>query len=480
MKLTKSKTPILTVSGAVIFSAVSIQAAEYTVKPGEFKQTIQLKAMAMPEMGGDAGYTVSIKPEVWKAFKIEKFLPHGSKVKKGDKLIWIDTQALDKKIEESVKEREKQKLALNKAEMELEELRASTQESLTKAELEYERFLENYDYYKKVTKPQMTADVDYTVERAKNFLSYSQEELDQLLKMYDEDGLTEETEEIIIKRAKHGLTRSQKNLENEERVANYQKTIKSPRSDADWATSAVTEKRNFELTKKKLPLELKIKELDFEKLKRNDVNAEKQLNDLKADRDLMEFQSPAAGLVYLGEFKDGKWLKDAASKVLRKGGDVPSRMTLLTIVPTDTKLKFNAFLSEKQKRNFNADQNGNLRLESNPWVSTPVKASFVSEYPNFSHQWLVSFSPKEGAGSETLSDAMIGSKANISIVTANADDVLSVPTSAVKSNPDGTYSVKVKMAEGEPKVTEVVLGRQAGDKVEIISGLENDQVIITP
>ncbi len=482
MKPFKSNSLVFTVAGALALSSISIPAAEHTVKSGPFEQTIQLQATGMPivELGENAIHPISIKPEVWSVVKIEKFLPHGSSVKKGEKLFWIDTEALDKKIEAFTKERVKQRLVLNKAEIDLASKKAATAESLAKAKLDYERFQENYDYYKKVTKPQQAIDTEYKVKRAKDYLSYTQEELDQLLKMYDEDGLTEETEEIIITRSKHSLADSQRNVEKEERVAHYKKSIATPRNDADWSISAVTKKRVYELTQKKLPIDLKLKELDLAKLKSDDEKAEKQLNDLKADRALMEFKAPADGVLYLGEFQGGKWLTEEANKIVRKGGVIPASMTLMTIVPVDAKLKFNAFLSEKQKRIFNVDQTGSLRLNSNRWVSISVEAELVNEHPNFSHQWLVSFTAKDDVGAAALAGAMIGSKAEVSIVTASEDNVLSVPTNAVKSNPDGTYSVKVMMAEGDPKVTNVELGRQAGDKLEVLSGLENGQVILTP
>lgn len=465
---------ISSVASALAFSVVTLNAGEHTVKAGKFEQVIKLEAVAMPE----EGFPVSVKPAVWSLIKIEKLLPHGSSVKKGEKLLWIDTEALDKRIEEVTKERLKQKLVLENAELELDSLKSTTAESLAKAELEYKRFQEDYDYYKKVTKPQQASDAEYSVKRAKDYLSYTQEELDQLLKMYEEDGLTEETEEIIIKRSKHALTGSKRNLSKAEREAGYEKKINIPRNDADWAIAAETKKRAWEHTQKSLPLALKMKELDVAKLRLDDAKAEEHLNDLIADRKLMEFESPADGVVYYGEFKGGKWITDAAKKALRIGGEVPARMTLMTIVPADAKLKFNAFLTEKQKHHFDPKQPANLRLESNPWKSFSMESELVSDHPNFSHQWLVSFKPVGDEG--VPSGAIVGSKANVSIVSASDDKVLSIPVNAVTTNPDGTYTIRVKMADGDPKVTTVELGRQAGDKVEVLSGLENGQVILTP
>ncbi|MGJ8658027.1 MAG: hypothetical protein ACSHX6_16385 [Akkermansiaceae bacterium] len=474
MNYFKNNHLIPTMASALALTTITLHAGEHTVGAGEFEQVIKFDAVAMPDSG--AGYPVSIKPAVWKSVKIEKFLAHGSAVKKGEQLLWIDTEDLDKRVEETSRARVKQQLELEKAELELTELKASTKESLEKADLEYERFKQDYDYYKKVTKPQHASDVEYDVTVAKDYLSYSQEELDQLLKMYDEDGLTEETEEIIIQRVKNAVINSQRKLKKVELGADFDKKVSTPRNDADWQTKADSKKRKWELAKKNLPLALKIKELDLAKLRHDDKKAEENLAELKADRALMEFKSPADGVVYFGEFKDGKWISEPAAKVVRKGGDVPARMTIMTVVPDDAELKFNAFFSEKQMAQFQSDHVGHLRMVSNPWKSVAVKPELVSESPTLSHEWLVSFSTEGGFSDEVL----VGSKANVTIVTSSADDVLSIPVNAVKTNPDGTYSVRVKMAEGDPKVTNIELGRQAGDKLEVLNGLENGQVILTP
>ena len=472
MKPFQSHLFVPAITSALILSSICTYAGEHTTKMGEFKQIIKLEASAITEMG----HPVSINPVVWKEAKIEKFLPHGSSVKKGDKLLWIDTKALDEKIDELTKERVKQKLSLESAELELMALKVSNAESLAKAELEYKRFLEDYEYYKKVTKPQKASDSEYKVKRAVDYLSYSQEEMDQLLKMYEEDGLTEETEEIIIKRAKDSLTSSKRMLDEAEREASYEKKVVVPRNDLDWETAAAAKETAWELTQKTLPLASKMKELDVDKLQRDDENAEEMLNDLIADRKLLEFESPADGVVYFGEFQNGKWLNESARKVIVEGGLVPATMNLMTIVPRDAKLNFSTFLTEKQKHLFSPDMTGHLRLESNPWKTIPAKGKLASAHPNFDHQWLVSFSTQDALPA----DVKVGAKATITMVAASSEKVLSIPVSAVESEPDGSYTVRVKMAEGDPEITKVELGREAGDTVEVLSGLKDGQVILTP
>ncbi len=472
MKLTQNNMRISAVAAMSVMSCHSLFAAEYTAKLDAFERSIKLEATAITEKG----VPVMIKPLVWKEVKIEKFLPHGSPVEKGEKLIWIETKLLDEKIDDLRKEREKQKLILESAELELLALKTSTAEALAKAERVYDQFQEDYNHYKKVTKPVKLSDIEYSVKSATDYLSYEQEELDQLLKMYAEDGLTEETEEIIVKRTKHGVARAKRELEKAEREAEYEKNVVIPREDLDWKSNAEANAMQWEQTQKNLPLALKLKELDVDKIQRDDEKSEQQLVDLNTDRTSLEFLAPADGVVYIGEFKNGKWLHEQARKALVVGGMIPESLTMMTIVPKDAKLTFCAFLDEKQKNIFSSDLKGSVRLQSNPWMSIPAKGSLLSELPSIDQQWMVTFSTQE----DLPERVKIGAKAEITMVSASKDKVLTIPVNAVESKPDGKYTVRIKMAEGEPQVINVELGRQAGDKVEVISGLKDGQVILTP
>jgi len=458
--------------GALALTSMSLQAGEYTVSKGSFEQVIKAEASAVPT----ESHAISLVPEVWSSMKIKKFITHGTAVKKGDKLMWLDTESIDKKIEDTVKERVKQRLLLKKAEMELAELKITTEESLAKAKLKFDRFIEDYEYYKNVQKPQKAADTAYGVTRAKNFLSYTQEEFDQLMKMYDEDGLTEETEEIIIQRSKHSLIAAERSLKKVERDAELQTKVKSVRVDADWKTSAITKKRELMKAQRSLPIALKLKELDFAKQQESDAKAEEYLADLKADRKMMEVVSPVDGVVYYGAMKKGKWSSDAALKMLRIGGSIPANLNFMTVVPNDGKMKFNAFLTEKQIALFSAEVTGKLRLMSDPWKPISVSPESVSDTPSLALKWKVSFIP----ATKLPANVSLNSKASVSMVISSEEEVLTVPRKAVKSHPNGTHTVNLKMAEGDPEETEVVIGRSTSDKLEILSGLENGQVIITP
>ena len=447
-------------------------ADEHTIKAEKFQQVIELSAIALPETSAE----VVVKPTTWSAFKIEKLLSQGTVVKKGDQLIWIDTEAIDKAIEATEKARVVQKLRLQQAQQELEELEKSTPITLAEAQLKVDRYKADYDHYIKELKSVGIDKANSSVKEQKDNLSYVQEELKQLLKMYEADGLTEETEEIVLQRAKNNLEIAKRELAQTERDAKFTIEVATPRNDIDWENGYKKEQQALESLKIHAPRNLEIKKEEVAKLIKDDERNELYLADLKSDRLLMDFKSPADGIVYYGQFKEGYWLTAKAMKVLFVGGDIPSRLTLMSIVAEDAKLTFNAFLTEANKSIFSESQPAILKLKSNPWQGYSVSSSKLPAYPNLSHQWLAKFS----ATDEMAEGVLTGTQASISIIASEGESVLTVPVKAVKSHADGTFSVKMKTADGEPMEVKVSVGRYSAGELEILNGVEADQVIITP
>ena len=71
-----------------------------------------------------------------------------------------------------------------------------------------------------------------------------------------------------------------------------------------------------------------------------------------------------------------------------------------------------------------------------------------------------------------------GMSADISVTTAEASDVLSVPATAL-SGSDGNYAVRVLGADGVPTATAVEVGLVTSSLAEIKSGLTEGQTVVT-
>lgn len=445
-------------------------AEEFTLELGKFQQVLKVDVVATP-VDTEA---IQISPASWSDFTITSVVKHGMPVKKGDVLLGIDTEAIDEKIIDLTQGVMRQQLMLEKAELEFIDFTSTTEEALADAKVAYERFQQDYLHFRQVARAVKITDLEYAVTRAKNSLAYSNEELVQLMKMYEEDGLTEETEEIIIKRVKNALVAAEKKLVEAERKEKYEKEVQLPRQDEDWKAKEGKKKREWELVQKTLPLKFNEQEFALEKLKAILAKAQKEVAELEADRKLMDIVSPVDGVVHYGDFKDGKLDSTVAKKVLRKGGKLPADQGFITVVPKESKVIFNAFFSESEKAMLGEVKVGTLHLKIKPWDSIPVDVNLETEAPLLSSEWIVSCAPKV----ELTAAVAVGSKAKVSIITASVDEVLSIPRSAVEIHPDGKFTVKLKMADDEPEEREIKIGRESEGQLEILDGLEDGQVII--
>ena len=89
------------------------------------------------------------------------------------------------------------------------ELEQSTPLSLASRKRSKEQSEEDLAYFEKTDRTHREKAAKQNLKRSTDYLSYAKEELEQLQKMYAADDLTEETEEIILTRAKNSVASAQ-------------------------------------------------------------------------------------------------------------------------------------------------------------------------------------------------------------------------------------------------------------------------------
>ena len=215
------------------------------------------------------------------------------------------------------------KLKLELAELAHAELERTTERQTEKIELEYARKKEDYDYALKVKIPNAEKNAKKLYESAQYRLEYSEEEYQQLQKMYKADDLTEETEEIILKRTKRAVERAKYSLQEAKRTMDWTLNTKLMREKADLESSitAALSEKEFALKKLTLVLQQSREAVERERLEYQDwLNYVHQLEqDLKS----CSVNSPLDGVLYYGSFENGRWSSAAVQKMLVKGGKSP-------------------------------------------------------------------------------------------------------------------------------------------------------------
>jgi len=429
---------------------------------------IEVKLSGVFESAGMA--EVYFDPKVASALSVLKAVEHGTKVAKGDTLVWPMLQKTDKAIQAKAHAEAPADLALQQAREELKQLKVSTPRKLAQAALAAKRagedlkqFTENRKLAEKAARETCQASLDR--------LAYIKEELRQLKKMYEADDLTEETEEIVLRRTKDAVRRSE--LAAEQAKVKLDITLKTdlPRQARDLALAneaATTANENAKIV---LPLALKTKELGVAAADRSRTKAKKDLADLKSDRDAMTVKAPRGGVVYYGRCTRGKWSGGPAlaAKLIRNG-KLSGDEVFMTIV--DPKSLFvRASVAEKDLGLLKAGQVGKAAAAAYPQTKLAVKLDKFSTVPLASGQFDARFALPGGAGRATA-----GMTCSITLVAHDNPKALTVPQSAVFAEEGKEF---VNLVRGDAKVKrEVKTGRRHGGKVEILAGLaEGDTVL---
>lgn len=445
-------------------------AEEYTVAPKPFKTETALEAVFLPSQS----HGISVAPKEWSDFVITSLVEQGSKVKKGDVLIGIETSDLDKAISKEEESISLGRLKLAQNQRELGQLKITTPRALeTHARQEKESAVD-LEWYRSIEQARETEQAKQNVIRAEFYLSAAKEELAQLLKMYNEDNKTEETEEIILKRARHHVAHCEFALKSAKINAERQLNTIIPRTLKTKELAAQEARIAHADAKLRLPKTLQIKTAEVDKASREHEESIQKLADLKADRAMMKITAPCDGIVYYGEIKNGAWNSAAATKALKIGGKLPAHSTLLSIIPSDATLALHAATAENKTGNLDQGARGYATTLSAPYRNIPVSITSLATHPHTDGTFHTILEPSLTEGVQISP----GMKANVRIITNRADQALKIPVDYLSNTDDGGHSIQLKLADGKTAERKVTIGKSNEQWAVITEGLEPGQVIV--
>lgn len=448
-----------------------LSAGEHIVTPAPFEATIQFDGTVLPV----SSHALRIDLDRWSELKILDVKEQGGTVKKGEGVVSLDLEGIDRKLDDNKAAAHLRALGLANAERELANLKISTAWKLEVAARSFARTKEDLAYFKDIGRPMSEESSARSVDRAKRSLANQQEELTQLLKMYQEDDLTEETEEIILTRQRNAVKDSNYMVKRSKISSKHHLAVALPRQAADLEQGFKDAELTLTSNQDLLPRALEQKTLETERLRVTNERAAKSEAEVISDRGLMEPVSPVDGRVYYGEIKNGKWNPAGAAKFMKVGGLVPARTVYATVVAEDAPLELHAFVSEAQVMRLQDGQVGQLAPIAAPRHRLDLTLKSIARYPAVDgtyHAVLTFGEIPEDLGLVT------GMKGKVTLITTSREQALTVPAKALHEESDGSYSVKVKLADGASESRVVVPGVESAGKVEILSGLEAGQVVL--
>jgi RND family efflux transporter MFP subunit len=419
---------------------------------------------------------VLLRPKAWAELTVHSAVEHGRRVKKGQTLIKLNTQKIDLAIADQERTVASSQLALRQAELSLKLAKKSVPESLAAAKRAAKAAEEDFEKYTKVDRAESLKDIAYSVESAQNALSYQREELNQLEKMYKADDLTEETEEIILTRARNRVKAYERMLGKTLLERDQFLKYSLPRQDAAVKYQTAMAEITFEQSKSALPDSLTEKTMALEKLKSSHEQLKEKLAQMRSDRELMTVRAPADGIVYYGKASRGKWGEvSAISGMLKEGGAVKANMVLVTIVD-DSELAVRTTVEEKDLHQISLGAKATITPTAFPDERLEGKLSELSAVPIADGKFDAAIDVNGGRRPKRL---RAGMNCKAALVAYENKEAILVPKTAVQKD-DGSKSgsVYVLTDKGQKK-RKVKIGRTEGDRFEITKGLAvGDKVLI--
>jgi HlyD family secretion protein len=324
---------------------------------------------------------IKIVPRTWADFTIIEAAAHGARVKKGDLLVRCETEKIKEQISDLEQDAPGSKLAFEIASAELENLKQSTPLRLENAKRTHRLADEDYSYFETIGRAQREKNAIFSVKSAEQRLQNATEELTQLQKMYQADDLTEETEEIILKRQRFAVDAAKLSLESSKLFSERELKTSLPREHESLKNAKRDQELALALAEQTFPKTLSKKIQDLDKMKRDQKKSEKRLNDLKHDLDLLTIDSPADGIVYYGANENGKWPGAATvAKRLVPGGKLAPNEIFITVINPD-KLVLKAIVPEAELSKFKQGQKGEASPVAAPDKKLPVKLEELGYVP---------------------------------------------------------------------------------------------------
>jgi HlyD family secretion protein len=458
-------------SAFCLVPAVAADTPTHTVAPVPFRLEARLDGV----FESPALTEVRIDAKRWGQFTVESAVPHGTRVNKGDVLVRLETAKLDDQIRDLEIGGRIAALAHGLLEREVALLEKATPLQLELARRARRIAAEDLARYESKERRLAEAENDVMLKISAFRRENAEEELDQLEKMYTQDDLTEETEEIVLKRARFEaeLARFFGELmkDRHERIAAFE----LPRRLDVVQKANLLAALDLERAEVALPIALDKLTLELERSTNERRKAAEQLAEYKSDRSTLPLVAPTDGIVYYGRWQQGKWVEsEQVAGRLRPGGKLEPQAVLFTIVGAGRPF-VRAALPEKEFFKVAADATARIVPKAFADVRLPGRVRSVSTVPVAAGRFeavidLTEDHPRLVAGME----------AEVRVIAAHEPALLAIPRKAVFAEDldDAKKFVYVVTAGREPQKRTVATGRANDDVIEITAGLTAGEQIL--
>jgi len=352
----------------------STRADEGDAKPEVAPKTVEVSGV----LEAVRSHEIVTDTEHLGALKVKRLVEHGVDVSKGQSLVWFETEDVDKKIKDAEIALRLSRLSLEAAEFAAEQAAAKEAIERGQAERTLAKARRAFDNFISVDRERQLAAAEFDVVNARASLENATEEFEQLEQMYKEDDLTEESEEIVLKRAKQAVENAQFRLEGVEIATERSITQTIPNSVADQEDTLALAEMAHEKAMRDLESARQRREIELRKTREAFHDEEEKLAELKAERKQVVLTSPIDGILLHGKLARGR-IGDKPSQ-LEAGSSVAPTQVVMTVVDP-RRLQVRVDLDQKQLASIKAGDTCTVTADGVPGLEVAGEVASVGSVP---------------------------------------------------------------------------------------------------
>jgi len=416
-----------------------------------------------------------LKNEVEGRTSILTLIPEGTRVKKGDLLVELDSsKLLDKKIDQEIRVQNTEASYISGQEN-LAVVENQSQSDIDLAELTFDFAKQDLAQYLEGEYPKKIKKAQAQITLAEEELSRAKEKLSWSKKLFGEKYISQtelQVDELSKMKRALDLELAQSDLDLLENYT-YQRELKQLQSDVKQAEMAL------ERTRRKATADVKQAEANL-KAKESEYN--RQADKLKKIEEQIvktKIYAPAEGLViYATSAQRGFWRN---SEPLDEGQDVRERQELIYL-PIGTSVKAEVDIHESSLKKVRVELPTIITVDALPRKSFIGKVVHIAPLPDAQSVWM---NPELKVYNTEIyldgndGDLRTGMSCKAEIIIEQYDDAIYVPIQAVLRIKGETTVFVLTGGDYEPR--KVVIGLDNNRMVRIVSGLdEGEVVLLTP
>ena len=459
---------LLVGSALALGSAGALQAADkaanlHEVKPGPLRLDVTLDGVLVPQ---DVTL-IKVEAKAWPQFQVKEAVKHGTVVREGDTLLKFERDEIDQAIEELEHAQKMSELTLEEAEEDFKRFKKLNAMELDAATLAWEAKQDEVRRRETIGKKRQEEDLARVAKRNAKAMEYAQEELKQLEKMYEQDELVEETEQMMLRRHRDQFEEQKFAYERFLEDFQYRKDVTLPREEAALRHDLEQARIIYETAKSKADAGLRAREFALRKQRLEHKRNDEKLAKMKADLDQFVLRAPCDGVVYYGRNVDGKWaMVGQMTERLAPGNKVGANEVLMTIVERGPLLA-RCVVPEKF---VNRVRPGGVEISVPAYPGQPFfgRITEVSKVQVGPGMYLAQVALDSPPAEFPLESGMTCQVKTTAFAKKNA---LALPIAAVKRD-DWSSDTYVTVVDGESEERRSVkLGDRTDTQVEVVSGL---------